>query len=296
MTDAWYAGVDAGASRTVAVVGTTGDTVAGRGEAGPGALLQYGADAAARTIAEAIDTARRDAKINGAAARLVVGATGTARDAERRALIDALRATGIAQGVEVTTDAAIALEAAFGPGPGIVLIAGTGSIAYGRDEAGSVHRTGGVGWRFGDEGSGYWLGREAVAAVLRAADGRGQPTALSAAIPCDAESMARLRDATVREVAALASHVTTAAREGDAIARELVERAAEYLSEHVRALATHFPTTDPLPVALAGGLHRNGSPIRHAVAERLQQFDPSCAVSPDVPDAAAGALRLAARH
>ena len=114
---------------------------------------------------------------------MVVGAAGVGRDEERKALHAALRAEGIAATVHITTDIEIALEAAYGKGPGIVLLAGTGSFAIARLADGSLKRQGGYGWQMGDEGSGYALGRSALTAVGRAFDGRGPATGLSAADP-----------------------------------------------------------------------------------------------------------------
>src|SRR5213078_4483038 len=93
-----------------------------------------------------------------------------------------MRRIGHRSRVLVVNDALIALAAGAGDDPGIVIISGTGSIVYGRNERVEAARAGGWGHMIGDEGSGYWIGREALAAVMRAGDGRGPETGLTAAM------------------------------------------------------------------------------------------------------------------
>src|SRR5204863_8457287 len=105
--------------------------------------------------------------------RAVVGAAGAGRAQEQGELEAALVQAGLAQRVRVMADAEIALSTAFADGTGIIVSAGTGSIAYARDPAGQLHRAGGYGSQLGDEGGGYWPGRRAPDGAARAQDGRG---------------------------------------------------------------------------------------------------------------------------
>ena len=170
-------GVDAGGSKTRAVAWKDGEAV-GQALGGAGAVRPGRALAAAGVIAE---QARRVLANAGVlrAETLVVGAAGVGREVERRELGQALRGESVAERVVVVTDVELAEAAAFGDGPGIVLSAGTGSIAVGRDAAGESFRQGGYGWQMGDEGSGYAIGRLALVAVGRARDGRGEETSLT---------------------------------------------------------------------------------------------------------------------
>ncbi|HEX4628349.1 MAG TPA: BadF/BadG/BcrA/BcrD ATPase family protein [Gemmatimonadales bacterium] len=194
----------------------------------------------------------------------------------------------------------MALATAFGGGPGILLNAGTGSIAYARDPAHGVHRAGGYGWQLGDEGGGYWLGRHALAVAARAHDGRGEGSTLLARL-LGALGLQQFDDlvrwtatATPTQIAALAPHVLNAAREGEVVARETVVAAADELVQLVAALVRHFPGSGPVPIALAGGLLLPQSPLTAAFRERLRASIARARLVPDRIDAAAGALKLAA--
>lgn len=296
-------GVDAGASHTETVVTDEALRELARRRGAPGAVRPGDAPAAAAAIAAAVREALDALPEPATVAALVAGAAGAARDAERQALEDALgRALGLSSGkVGVTTDAAIALAAAFHGGPGIIVIAGTGSIAYARDPGGLFWRVGGLGWQFGDDGSGYAVGRAALAAVGRAADGRAPSTALSARLG-PAAGAASLEDlvawsltATPAQVAALARTVCDAARDGDAQARALVGQAAADLAQHVAALLPRFSAGDRVPVATSGGLLRPGSPVRAAFAERVRRELPQAELVEAPIDPALGAAELAAQ-
>ena len=173
-------GADVGGSKTAVGVSDGGEVLS-RAE-GPGAAVRPGrALASASIIAEVVRRAlAQQGKLAGDL--LVVGAAGAGRDPEREELRKALRGEGIADRVVVTTDIEIALAGAFEHGPGIVVSAGTGSIAVGRDRNGRRHRIGGYGWQMGDEGSGYGIGRAALGAVSRAHDGRSPATALTSRV------------------------------------------------------------------------------------------------------------------
>src|SRR3989449_7622097 len=167
-------GADAGGSHSTVVIGTVDLTIVGRAD-GPGAAMKPGgAAASAVVLAETARRAASQAGIDLPVERAVVGAAGAGRAQEQRELEAALVQTGLAQRVRVMADAEIALSTAFADGTGIIVSAGTGSIAYARDPAGQLHRAGGYGWQLGDEGGGYWLGRRALGVAARAPDGRGE--------------------------------------------------------------------------------------------------------------------------
>ena len=163
-------GVDAGGTGSRAVVVRAG-TVVERRDLGPLNVLLH---------ADAVDRlARLVTAVGAVEAGFGLAGVRSPADADRLAAELAER-TGAR--VAVGDDADAALAGAFRGAPGIVVIAGTGSGAVGRDAAGRNARAGGHGYLLGDEGSGYWIGREAVRAALRAADGTGPPTVLAALV------------------------------------------------------------------------------------------------------------------
>jgi N-acetylglucosamine kinase-like BadF-type ATPase len=292
-------GVDAGGSKTRAVAYRDGDPV-GQALGGPGAVRPGRALAVAGIVAEQVRRALGSLGVL-RADTIVVGAAGAGRDVERRELMQALRSESVADHVIVVTDVELAQAAAFGDGPGIVLSAGTGSIAVGRDVAGRAFRQGGYGWQMSDEGSGYAIGRLALVAVGRAYDGRGDDTVLSAEL-CRVQRCATVGDlvrwsttATVGEVASLASIVLAAAAAGDAVAESITAYSAAELTTLVAQVAEVIPEPRPVPVALAGSLLGPGSPLRDRLLQQLATM-PSVVAQQMPVDPLDGALHLASRR
>jgi glucosamine kinase len=286
-------------------VGGTKTSVAGSGDGrvvgradGPGAAVRPGrALASSSTIAEVVRQALSSAGLL-IGDVLLVGAAGVGRAPERDELRKALRGENVASSVVVTTDIEIALAAAFADGPGIVVSAGTGSVAVGRDRTGKQHRIGGYGWQMGDEGSGYAIGRASLGAVSRAVDGRSPKTALSdrllrATRSDDYDELVRwAAGASPAEVAALAPHVLAVAAAGDPLAQGIADYAARELSQLAICLVPKMDITPPIPVAVTGGLLSADQPLRKTLLAKLAEesvFQPK-----DSPvDAVAGALLLA---
>lgn len=183
---------------------------------------------------------------------LTLGGTRLGDKAPRAALAGRLKP--LAGRVRVLPDYEIAHEAAFGAGPGVLLAASTGSIAYARGEDGRCRRAGGLGPLLGDEGSGFWLGRAAVRdANLRRALRLPDPLALAHAPD------------PVRAVAALAPRVL---RARSARARRLREDAADHLAALAVEAARGLDLPRPVPLALHGGLFKNAG-FKDAVRRRL---------------------------
>ncbi|MBI4501074.1 MAG: hypothetical protein HY700_07930 [Gemmatimonadetes bacterium] len=295
-----FAGVDAGGSHSEVVIVDRELRVLARVRGGAAALRPDNAREVAGGIAVTLGRARSEIGIRTLEA-VVVAAAGGGRAAERKALTEALEECRVAGRIAVVGDGEAALESAFGSKPGIVLVSGTGSIAYARDAAGAVRRTGGLGWQLGDEGSGYALGRAALGAAGRAADGRGPATSLleriqSAALAADLEELIRWAQTASRaDIAALAETACDAALEGDPVARELVESTASDLCAHVIALLRQVDSPAPTDIALAGGLLAPESPVRNAVVTGLGRVAPALRVVNVAVDPALGAATLAAR-
>lgn len=270
-------GVDGGATRSRGILLDHGEEVAAA--EGPAAALEAGG------IGEAVDALEglvRDlAEAGGTSLPLEVlscGLAGAGRTDLREATVRALEERGIARRVAVGTDVEAAFRDAFERGePGLLLVAGTGSVARARGPEGRTARVGGWGALLGDEGSGYRIGLEGLRVVLRAHDGRIGPTSLRPAIlaAMDVEHPPALVERTAAApkaaVAALAPAVIRAAEEGDAAAARIVDEAVGALLELARTAASEAGAApDAAPVALAGGLLDAGRPLRRRVARALR--------------------------
>jgi len=203
-----------------------------------------------------------------------------------------------AERVRVDADTRSAFFDAFDEGPGMLLVAGTGSMAWGRNEGGKEARVGGWGSLLGDEGSGYGIGLEALRRVTRSADGRGPDTGLASAI-LGALGMERTEqlvgwaaEASKADIAALAPVVAQQSRAGDFVAGEILVEAVEELESHVVAL---LETLDPWPrpprVALVGGLVCPGGPLRPGIETVLSRY--ALQRTAEEPDPTRGAAALA---
>ncbi len=299
----WLLGVDGGASHTACWVADESGRVRGRGEAGPCNLGSVGPAAAEANLAAAVRAATGQVGVRPAdVASSCFGLAGFDRPGDRAALESMARRMGFTGPLRLENDAVVAWAGGCRARPGVVVLAGTGSIAYGRTGDGRSARAGGWGPLFGDEGSGFTIGRSAVTAALQAADGRGPATALAPmicralAIATVEDSVAAIRwhDADPARVAALAPLVLRAADGGDAVALDILARADEGLAEMGEAVVTRLGLrrTDA-PVVAGGSLLAEGTPLRRAVDVSLRRRGvPGGARSPLLAPTA-GALLLA---
>ncbi|MGH7538081.1 MAG: BadF/BadG/BcrA/BcrD ATPase family protein [Gemmatimonadales bacterium] len=292
-------GVDAGGSHTAAAISRADFAILGRAE-GPGAPLRPGGAAAtAAAVAEVSNRAARVADIPLPVERAVVGAAGAGRAQERHDLRVALAAHGLARLVEVVADGEIALAAVFGTEPGILVNAGTGSIAYARDRQGRLRRSGGYGWQLGDAGGGYWIGRRALAEAAKARDRMGEGTLLARVLAAlglrEFDELVRwAATASPSQVASLAPRVFSAAADGDPAAQRITAEAAQELVELALVVEPMFSPDDPVLLATGGGLLTPASPLYVAFSERLVSALPRVRLVEIRPDPPIGALRLAA--
>jgi glucosamine kinase len=230
---------------------------------GEGERLAERLAALARPLLKRERSARADA--------FIVGASGAGRPEEQLELQLALEKQRLAWRVRVTSDAELARAAAFAGGAGVLLIAGTGSVALSRTASGNERRVGGRGWRMGDQGSAHWIGARALEAVGAMHDGLGPTTRLAEAlgVATKVNGIAGLIrwsvTASPAEVAALAPAVLGCAEGGDLVAAELREGAVNWLVRLAVAAGA-----GPLPVALSGGLLTAEGGLRERVAAALE--------------------------
>jgi glucosamine kinase len=167
----YYLGIDGGGTKTTCAVGDDSRLLA-TATAGGSNIVRGGEEQARESLQQSVRQACAAAGITPAqVTRTCVGGSGAARP-ELAAMVRSILAEILSSPIDVVGDMEIALEAAFDTSPGVVVNAGTGSFAYGRDRHGNTARAGGWGFAIGDEGSAHWIGRAAVSAVLRASDPR----------------------------------------------------------------------------------------------------------------------------
>ncbi|HEX6909550.1 MAG TPA: BadF/BadG/BcrA/BcrD ATPase family protein [Longimicrobium sp.] len=297
MGDTIFAGVDGGGTKSTLLLADAAGNELARVSGAAGLVDPRHPERSAGVIAQLLRMASAQAGLSAPPAALCAGLAGVGNEAERVAVERAL--AGAAREVCVVSDGEIALHGAFGGGPGVLLIAGTGSVAYGRGPDGRMDRCGGWGMYVGDEGSGYALGRAALAAALRSVDGREAETRLLPVL-LDLLKLDGPRGippwagrAEKGEVAALARHVLDVAAGGDAVALRLVEHQAAELASHVMALAHRLgPWPGDVPVVFHGGVLRSGlyaSLVDRNLAQNAHQYR----IQPAQADAVHGALAYA---
>ncbi|GAA3396908.1 N-acetylglucosamine kinase [Streptomyces roseoviridis] len=290
-------GIDAGGTRTRARLAdaATGRTV-GEGAGGPGNALSVPEAALVRHLAEALRGAgAHRVPVRAVVAGFAGGGPGGGCERALAALTGAFTAIGAEPPgrIEVRGDAEVAFAAGPGaPADGLVLIAGTGATGARVRGRRVVAAADGDGWLLGDAGSGFWLGREALRAVLRALDGRGPATALAEPVGelCGGLGKERLVGYAYRahpvRLAELSPLVVAAAEAGDGVAAGLLDRAADELTGTVRALR---PVAGE-PLVVTGGLLGPRGPLLGRLAERVAEL--GLRPSP-VRDGAGGAVALA---
>src|SRR4029079_16389092 len=221
-------GIDAGGTKTVCLLADQRGTILSEGR-GPGANLHAAGELAVeKGLHEGMQEALVERDITPAA--ICLGIAGVDREDEARTVRAIMRRIGYKSRVLVVNDALIGLVAGARDKLGIAINAGTGSIVYGRNASFEAARAGGWGHMIGDEGSGYWIGRESLAAVMRAFDGRGPATALTADLLAHVEvdDESRLpgivydRALPRMTVATLGPIVQHAASAGDAVATRIL--------------------------------------------------------------------------
>ncbi|WP_199034415.1 N-acetylglucosamine kinase [Glycomyces salinus] len=282
MTSPLFLGIDAGGTRTRAVLADGDGRILGTGESGAANVVGPEQDKAILRMGEAAAAARGPigperigAVCAGAAGLLALPGSGEMLGRELGAVL------GTDCPVSFIGDAATAFAAGTAEPDGAVVIGGTGASAFAiRSHTAIASRADGYGWLLGDAGSGFWLGREAVAATLRHLDGHGPGGRMVQAVIADLSPSARtsgavvgrcMADSPVR-LARFAPVVCEAADGGDELAGSIVDRAVGHLAETARSVA------EPgLPLVLAGGLLSADTPLARGVRERL------AAERPDAP-------------
>lgn len=303
----WLLGIDGGGTQTRALIAGADGRVLGMGRAGSSNYHSVGLEAAVAAVAEAVAAARAAAHVHGHAKAAFLGLAGVRSAADHQAFREPLAALGLtddaSERLGLDHDLRIALAGGCAEGPGIVIIAGTGAAAYGRDPAGATAIVGGWGWLLDDQGSGVWLALRGLRAIMEATDGRGPKTRLEPAIFAElnvtsarAAMQWTMRADTARsQLASLAPVVLATAEDGDRVAQEIAAEGARQLGRLARALgeSLEWPAGAAIPVVPAGGLLERRS-YREAVRAELAAADVRFALLEAPAPAVAGAVFLAA--
>jgi N-acetylglucosamine kinase-like BadF-type ATPase len=278
-------GVDGGGTKTAAVAMDAAQRILGRGVGPSSNHNDVGAAAAAAALRQAIEQALSEA---GADFTDVVGIclclAGVDRSADRELVTGLVRAIYPFPCIAIYNDAVGALAAGTGRLLGVAVIAGTGTIAYGFNRHGRSARAAGWGALLADYGSGFWIGMEALHAIVRAADGRGPATALTERVLA-CLGLVKVEDLISwtygepfhwHRFAALAPMVTEAAQAGDAMARDILRRAGRYLAESGLAVVRQLQMqSESFDLVLSGSVWQAGewvlAPFREAVLAEAPQ-------------------------
>lgn len=298
----YYLGIDGGGTKTTCAVGDATSLLA-TATAGGSNIVRVGEAQARESLHRAVRQACVAAGITpGQVVHTCVGGSGAARP-ELAHIIREILAEIVPPSIDVVGDMEIALEAAFDTGPGLIVIAGTGSIAYGRDRQGRTLRAGGWGFAIGDEGSAHWIGRAAVSALLRASDrsDKAAQSSLAAALfkAWKVNSLSDLARAANSvpppDFAALFRAVVASE---DDLAAQVLTHAGTELAEVAAVVTGRLFAQDPdgsVPVAMIGGVFRHAETVRQVFYNELRRLEPRAEINPRVVDPVEGALRMARR-
>jgi N-acetylglucosamine kinase-like BadF-type ATPase len=293
-------GIDAGGTKTVCLLADERGLILSEGR-GPGANLHAAGELAVEKVLHQVMEGALDGRTVTPDA-ICLGIAGVDRQDEANTITAIMRRIGHRSRILVVNDALIALVAGARDAPGIVIISGTGSIVYGRNARGEAARAGGWGHMIGDEGSGYWIGREVLAAVMRAGDGRGPATRLCADVLAffridDVSRLPRIvydRDTPRKSVAALGPIVDRAAARGDAVATRILEQAIDELMLGARSVAARLEMRgDAFTFLLAGSVFRVVPWLTAHLPHRLTEIAPRSSVQILEEEPAVGAVWLA---
>ena len=293
-------GIDAGGTKTMCLLADGKGQILGEARGGGANLQAAGELEVEKVLHHVMDAAIGDRDVRPAA--ICLGIAGVDRPEDTAAVYGIMRRIGFKAQVIVVNDALVALVAGAGDAEGVVVVAGTGSIAYGRDASGRAARAGGWGYLLGDEGGGFWIGRAALMAVVRQFDGRGPVTLLTPMIlehldlltPKELIHEIYYRDVHRHTIAGIAGLVQRAMDERDAIAAEILTRAGGELASAAGSVISRLEMRGfAFPTVLAGGIFRGIPWLVDDVTRRLSEIAPRTYIQRLEVEPAIGAVRLA---
>ena len=212
--------------------------------------------------------------------QIFLGLAGAGRESDRKEIVALFRDTDFSEKITVDSDAMVALAGAFGTRPGIIIISGTGAICFGKNSEGRVVRAGGWGYLLGDEGSGYFIGREAIIAALKDLDGRGEKTKLRKKLEehFELSSIDQIIPQVYQNridrvaIANLAPIVFEQTNQGDTIAEEIIRNTGKELGRLAKAVAQKLNfKADEIKVALIGSIFKQKDMLINEISKELYE-------------------------
>jgi len=307
MTDNVYViGVDGGGTSTVARLADLKGNVISESKAGPSNLSTSGPEKCAETLTGAITDATSQASVSLGTVRIVVyGTAGAGRRSDQKRLHDAVQSRWAVLpekpgSLYVVGDADIALESAHGGEPGIIIIAGTGSIIYGRDTDGTIKRCGGWGPVIGDPGSGTAIGLRALRYAAKTLDGCIEASFLMQLIAentgiTSQESLINKVYKEKYQLSEIAPLVFQAANKGDQNALDIIHESAQELVDLLRCGAKKFSFTGIIPVSYIGGILQSHTVYPEIVTKLIEQAIPNADIRKPEFKPEEGAIAMALR-
>jgi N-acetylglucosamine kinase-like BadF-type ATPase len=295
-----YLGIDAGGTKTDCAV-SNGAELLGQATGASCKLARVGKERGRENLQTVIRQATQAAGVEASTIQHVcIGMSGASLAEAVQWAQQTIRELIPDSTIYVAGDHVIAHRAAFGTSPGVLVISGTGSIAFGRNQNGETARAGGWGPNVSDEGSAFWVGREAVTAALHAFDfgnANGLLATIAESWKVAPEEVIRMANASEPRFPELAGPVVNAAEQGDDTARAIMERAGQALAGLASAVIKRlWPSGGVVPVALAGGVLQGSSLVRNAFREAMKAEQPQAAVSFAFVRPVLGALEIAAQR
>ena len=296
-------GIDGGGTKTHCLLTNLDDTVLHECYGGPSNFLVQGIEPVSKTLLSLINKCAEKLKISSTEIRIVLlGTTGAGRrtDAERleQGFADYLSKHKVNLKLfRVESDARIALEGAFSGKPGSILIAGTGSIMFGKDAQGNIHRVGGFGRYLGDEGSGYMIGKKGLMAVSKEFDGRGQKTLISELLKekfkIDSSEILIIEIYKNNfDIASAAPLVIEAAEKNDELAKRIIEDETDELLLHIATMKTKL-NENVLNVSFVGSIIKNKNIYSATLRKKIGKKFPNVVVKDAENSPALGAVLMA---
>jgi N-acetylglucosamine kinase-like BadF-type ATPase len=299
----YYIGIDGGGTKSHLVLTDENLNVITEKKSGPTNFLMIGKETVAKTIFELINSSLKEVNIgyedlDG----IVLGTTGAGRknnaDDLREAILKVFSENGInLNKFSVESDARIALEGAFAGGSGSILIAGTGSIMFGKDAAGNIHRIGGFGRWIGDEGSGFAIGKKGLIAIAKEYDGRSIETKLTKVVEAkygisNSDILINKVYAENFDIASIATDVIECANYEDQVCQQILREEATELFWHVVSALKKLRLKE-LTLSLIGSLITNENFYSNAFKEMVIKNLPQVTIAEPIYTPAIGAILMA---